>query len=154
MITEIPFPSTAIVAERSMPFPTMERKFILGMQYCITMANVPEDFYAEITECEAQWQEWKELLHFDEEQPNLFTSAAKNQKKRCIATLKERPTLVLDTKHFDQQFKDRLLASFENLDETTDGLLIHSENFQALNVSLEKYHENVKCITHQPALQF
>jgi adenine-specific DNA-methyltransferase len=127
-----------------------KRKFILETQYCITMANVPEDFYAEIAECEAQWQEWKELFHLDEEQPNLFTSTAKNQKECRIATLSEHPTLVLDTKHFDQQFKDRLLANFENLDEMTDGLLIHGENFQALNILLEKYRENVQCIYIDP----
>jgi len=127
-----------------------KRKFILETQYCITMANVPENFYAEIAECEAQWQEWKELFHLDEEQPNLFTSAAKNRKERRIAVLKEHPTLVLDTKHFGQQFKDKLLANYENLDEMTDGLLIHSENFQALNLLLEKYREGVDCIYIDP----
>ena len=127
-----------------------KRKFILETQYCITIANVPEDFYAEIAECEAQWQEWKELFHLDEEQPNLFTSAAKNRKKHRIAALKEHPTLVLDTKHFDQQFKDRLLATYDNLDELTDGLLVHSENFQALNLLKDKYHEKIKCIYIDP----
>ena len=127
-----------------------KKKFILETQYCITMANVPENFYAEIADCEGQWQEWKELFHLDEEQPNLFTSATKNQKERRIATLREYPTLVIDTKHVDQQFKDRLLASFENLDEFTDGLLIHSENFQALNLLLEKYRKKVKGIYIDP----
>ena len=32
----------------------------------------------------------------------------------------------------------------------TDGLLIHSENFQALNLLLEKYRERVKCIYIDP----
>ena len=127
-----------------------KRKFILETQYCITMANVPEDFYAEIAECEAQWQEWKKLLHLDEEQPTLFTSAAKNQREKRVATLKEHPTLVLDTKHFDKQFKDRLLASYDNLDEITDGLLVHGENFQALNLLLERYRENVQCVHIDP----
>ena len=127
-----------------------KKKFILETQYCITMANIPNDFYADIAACEAQWQEWKELLHLDEEQPNLFTSAAKNRRERRIATLNEHPTLVIDTKHFNQQFKDRLLASFENLDEITDNLLIHGENLQALNLLLERYHEKVKSIHIDP----
>ena len=127
-----------------------KRKFILETQYCITMANIPENFYTEIAECETQWQEWKELFHLDEEQPNLFTSAAKNRKKHRIAALKEHPTLVLDTKHFGQQFKDQLLASYENLDKITDGLLVHGENFQALNLLLEKYRERVDCIYIDP----
>jgi adenine-specific DNA-methyltransferase len=64
--------------------------------------------------------------------------------------LKANPFLVLDTKFFGQEFKDRLLASFENLDEQTDGLLIHSENFQALNLIQERYHSQVKCIYIDP----
>lgn len=127
-----------------------KKKFILETQYCITMANVPEDFYPEIAECTAQWEEWKELLHLDEERPNLFTSAAKNQKERRIAALKEHPTLVLDTKHFDQRFKNQLLASYDNVDEITDALLVHGENLQALNLLAERYHEKISCIHIDP----
>src|SRR5207248_9969125 len=67
-----------------------------------------------------------------------------------IEFLKANPFLILDTKFFGQEFKDRLLASFENLDEQTDGLLIHSENFQALNLLQERYREQVKCIYIDP----
>ncbi len=70
-----------------------------------------------------------------------------------IAFLKDHPTLMLDTKHFkhfDAGFVDRLLASFDDLDEMTDGLLVHSENWQALNLMLEKYRERVKCIYIDP----
>jgi len=67
-----------------------------------------------------------------------------------ISFLKAHPTLVLDTKHFDGDFVDRLLARFDDLDDMTDGLLIHSENFQALNLLLEKYREKVNCIYIDP----
>jgi adenine-specific DNA-methyltransferase len=67
-----------------------------------------------------------------------------------IEFLKANPFLVLDTKFFGQEFKDRLLASFENLDEQTDGLLIHSENFQALNLIQERYRAQVKCVYIDP----
>ena len=127
-----------------------KRKFILETQYCITMVNVPEDFYPEIAQCEAQWQEWKELFHLSDEQPNLFKSAVQKRKERRVAALKEHPTLVLDTKHFDQQFKDQLLASYENLDEITDGFVIHGENFQALNLLSERYHEKISCVHIDP----
>jgi len=127
-----------------------KRKFILETQYCVTMANVPEDFYAEIAECESQWQEWKELLHLDEKQPNLFTSATKNKIERRISALKEHRTLVIDTKNFDKQFKDQLLSHYEDLDELTDGLLICGENFQTLNLLLEKYREKIRCIYIDP----
>jgi adenine-specific DNA-methyltransferase len=67
-----------------------------------------------------------------------------------VEFLKANPYLVLDTRHFDKDFKRRLLASFNNLDEQCDGLLIHSENFQALNLLMERYRGQVKCVYIDP----
>ena len=64
--------------------------------------------------------------------------------------LKENPNLVLDTCHYDSDFKDRLLAHLDDLDNKTDGLLIHGENFQALNLLKEKYRESLKAIYIDP----
>lgn len=66
--------------------------------------------------------------------------------------LKTHPTLVLDTRHFDQDFKRRLLEQlpFGNIEEATDGLLLHSENWQALNLLQYKYAGKVKCIYIDP----
>ncbi|MBU1183723.1 MAG: site-specific DNA-methyltransferase, partial [Proteobacteria bacterium] len=126
-----------------------KRKFITETQYCVTIGNMDEGFYPDIAACEPQWAEWKALFHIDEEQSDLFT-VGKNKKDKRIAFLKVHPTLVLDTKHFDQRFVDRLLGSFEDLDEMTDGLLIHSENWQALNLFMEKYREAIKAVYIDP----
>ena len=53
--------------------------------------------------------------------------------------LKANPFLVLDTAFFDDNFKNKLLASFEDIDEKTEGLLVHSENFQALQLLQDRY---------------
>jgi len=60
--------------------------------------------------------------------------------------------LPVHTKHFDREFVRRLLEAlpFEDLDEATDGLLVHGENYQALNLLLERYREQVKCIYIDP----
>ena len=42
------------------------------------------------------------------------------------------------------------MAHFENLDNETDGLLIHGENFQALNLLTERYRESLKAIYIDP----
>ena len=126
-----------------------KRKFVTETFYCITVGNIPEAFYPEIAACKAQWDEWKVLFAIDAEGVDLFTNGQTQQARR-IAFLKAHPTLVLDTRHFSQDFTDRLLASFENLDEMTDGLLVHSENWQALNLLQEKYRERVKCIYIDP----
>jgi REP element-mobilizing transposase RayT len=70
--------------------------------------------------------------------------------QKRIALLKAHPTLVLDTRHFPPDFTDRLLAHFENLDDAIDGLLVHSENWQALNLLQERYRGRVKCIYIDP----
>ncbi|GIV64732.1 MAG: site-specific DNA-methyltransferase [Bellilinea sp.] len=126
-----------------------KKKFVTETFYVITVGNIPKEFYGEIAECDAQWDEWKPLLRIDEEAGDLFT-AGEGCKKKRIEFLESHPALPLDTRHFSQDFTDRLLASFENLDEATDGLLVHSENWQALNLLLEKYRERVKCIYIDP----
>lgn len=127
-----------------------KRKFVIETNYCITMGNVSAEFRGEIADNDAQWVEWKELFHIDEEERNIFTAAAGTRKDCRIAFLKAHPTLVLDTRHFGREFVDRLLDSIEDLDKKTDGLLIKSENFQALNLLVEKYRGQVKCIYIDP----
>jgi adenine-specific DNA-methyltransferase len=64
--------------------------------------------------------------------------------------LKANPFLVLDTGFFSQQFKARLLAAFDDLDTQIDGVLVHSENFHALNLLNNRYQEQVKCVYIDP----
>lgn len=115
-----------------------KRKFVTDVQYCITVGNIDEKFYPEIAARDAQWEEWKELYRIQEGQPSLFTSG-KTKKQRRLAFLKDHPTLVVDTKHYESAYVDLLLSEFEDLDEATDGLVIHSENYQALRLIEARY---------------
>ena len=126
-----------------------KKKFVTETFYLITVGHVPEAFYAEIAACEAQWDEWQVLFALDHLPRDLLSGDPATPEGR-IAFIKAHPTLVLDTRHFSADFTDRLLASFDNLDEMTDGLLVHSENWQALNLLQEKYRERVKCIYINP----
>ena len=121
-----------------------KKKFVTETFYLVTVGNISENFYPEIAANKAQWEAWRALFHIHE-----LPGDPKTREGR-IAFLKAHPTLVLDTRHFSQDFTDRLLASFDNLDEVTDGLLVHSENWQALNLLLETYRERVKCIYIDP----
>ena len=60
------------------------------------------------------------------------------------------PFFMVDTRFFSEDFKARLFASIPDFDEQCDGVLIHSENFQALNLLRERYREQVKCIYIDP----
>ena len=124
----------------------LKKKFVLSTNYCLTLDRVPEEFYTEITKNTAQLKEWKDLFAIDEADNNLI--GADYTEPLSIDFLKENPNLVLDTCHYDSDFKDRLLAHFDDLDNKTDGLLIHGENFQALNLLKEKYREINKVYSH------
>ena len=133
----------------------LKKKFVVESNYCITLDRVPERFYAEIATNDAQREEWVRLFAIDE-----ITSQATNglfeEGKRgysvplTVEFLKENPFLVLDTKFYTTEFKNALFASIDRIDEQCDGLLINSENFQALELLQEKYKEQVKCIYIDP----
>jgi adenine-specific DNA-methyltransferase len=67
-----------------------------------------------------------------------------------VAFLKAHPTLVVDTRHFDADSTARLLEAMGDVDEQTDGLLVHSENFQALNLLEARYAKAVACCFVDP----
>jgi adenine-specific DNA-methyltransferase len=58
--------------------------------------------------------------------------------------------LPFDTKHFDATIKYQILSLFDNLDDLCDGVLIKSENYQALNTILLKYEEKIDLIYIDP----
>ncbi len=121
----------------------LKKKFVLSTDYCITLDRVPEEFYPEITKNTAQREEWEHLFAIDEIDRDLIGNPGYTE-PLSIAFLKANPNLVLDTRHFDDVFKDRLLAHFNDIESQTDGVLIHGENFQALNLLTEKYRESIK----------
>ena len=131
----------------------LKKKFVLETQWCVTLDRVPETLYGQIVANEAQRQEWVELLAIDTIDANLSNGGVGYSEPLTSDFLKANPYLVLDTRHFDKDFKDQLLAALSKigpLDEQTDGLLIHGENFQALNFLRERYREQVQCVYIDP----
>lgn len=126
----------------------LKKKFIIETNYCITLDRVPEELYAEVAASDAQCEEWIKLFAIDEIQADLHNPGF--SRPLTVEFLKTNNKLVLDTRFFDDSFKALLVASIENFDEQCDGLLIHSENFQALNLLQERYREQVKCVYIDP----
>ena len=126
-----------------------KRKFITETQYCVTIGNIDERFYPAIAACEPQWTEWRDLFHIDENKTDLFNSGRDVEDKR-LTFMKDHPALVLDTRHFDETFKEELLASIKDIDEQCDGLLLHSENWQGLSFLGAGYAGSVDCIYIDP----
>ena len=120
----------------------LKKKFVVQSDYCITLDRVPEKFYPEICANDEQRKEWVRLFAIDEIKGNMMTEAY--SKPLTIEFLKQNPLLVLDTKFYSLQFKHKLLADIEGLDEQTNGILIKSENLQAINLLTRTFSSNVR----------
>ena len=117
----------------------LKKKFVVSAEYCITLDRVDESLYAEIAKNTAQWQQWEDL-GFKGTDAGWGT----------VDYLKQYQALMVDTSLFSLEFKAELLKRIDDLDAQTDGLIINSDNFQALNVLKQKYKEKVKCIYIDP----
>ena len=126
----------------------LKKKFVVQSDYCITLDRVPENLYPEIIANDAQRKEWVRLFAIDEIKGDMMTEAY--SEPLTIEFLKQNKFLVLDTAFFDGKFKHQLVKSMENIDEQTNGLLINSENFQALELLQEKYKNRVNGIYIDP----
>ena len=126
----------------------LKKKFVLATHYCMTLDRVPEAFYPEIAENIAQRNAWKSLFSIHEINEDLASTGY--SEPLTVDFLKQHPNLVLDTVHFDSDFKDRLLSQMPTLDAETDGVLIYGENFQALNLLTARYRESLKAIYIDP----
>ncbi|HOM27519.1 MAG TPA: site-specific DNA-methyltransferase [bacterium] len=122
-----------------------KKKFVIRTDYVITLDRIKEwtdeKFLDEVIEAvlrnENQLKEWEEL-GFGE---------IKNKKDL------ENKKLPIDTRYFDEEFKFKLLEKISekyDLDDILDGVLIKSENWQALNLLLNKYKERVQTIYIDP----
>ena len=126
----------------------LKKKFVVETQYCIVVGCIPEEFHPEIAANEAQREEWVQLLAIDEIKGDLTTPGYSAKLK--LEFLKAHPTLVVDTRHFDVGFTARLCEAVGDVDEQTDGVLFHSENFQALSIMQARCRQQVKCIYTDP----
>lgn len=126
----------------------LKKKFVVQTDYCITLDRVPESLYAEICANEEQRKEWVHFFAIDEIEGNITTEGYSEPLTETF--LEENPFLVLDTQFFSAEFKHKLLASIDNMDEQCNGLLINSENFQALELMQEKYYNKIDAIITDP----
>ena len=126
-----------------------KRKFVTDVQYLIRLGSIDETFYGAIAACEAQWREWEELHRLSQLSGDLLAldSSTPDGRSRMLANT---PMLMLDTRHFSQDFVDALLATFGDLSEATDGTLVHSENTQALHLMGRTHTKAVGCVYVDP----
>ena len=127
----------------------LKKKFVVETNYCITLDRIPEAFYQEIAANVAQREEWVRLFAIDQNKSDKSGEEAYSQ-SLTPAFLKTNNNLVVDTALFDSEFKVRLISAFDDIGSEVDGVLIHSDNFQALNLIQRSFHQEIKCAYIDP----
>ena len=130
-----------------------KKKFVVSTDYLITLDYIDEKYYPKILENKEQLHEWNNLYSFDTS--NLVNSKTKGKMVNYLdlddkILLRQYPTMCIDTRFFDESFKMAILSEIPMLEEKITGILIKSENFQALNLLLNKYKSKIKCCYIDP----
>jgi len=126
----------------------LKKKFVVETQWCVRVGCIPEEFLEEIAANDAQREEWVTLCAIREIEGDLTTPGY--SRPLTPAFLKAHTTLVVDTQHFDAAFTARLLEAMGDIDEQTDSILLHSENFQALGLLHARFSKHIKTIYIDP----
>jgi len=124
-----------------------KKKFVMEINYCIAIHCIPYELHEEIVENELQWKEWDSLSLLGNASDILTSTDADEERANY---LKQHGSLMLDTIHFKGDFVDQLLASFNDIDEETDGLLVHGDNWQAPRLLQARYQNAVRCVHLDP----
>ncbi len=116
----------------------LKKKFVTAVHYLVTLDKLPDTLAELALKNEQQIKQWQTLFNVDASSENL-----QNLRQKA-------PHLVVDTSLFAADFQAAVLKQIDDLDHQTDGVLIHSDNFQALNLLQARYKEQVKCIYIDP----
>lgn len=126
----------------------LKKKFVVETSYSIRLGVIPEEFYPEITANDAQREEWMQLCTIDEIEGDLTTPGY--SAPLTPEFLKTHPTLMLNTCHFLEALATRLLQALVDMGHQIDGILFHSENFQALSLMQPTFRSRFECVYIDP----
>jgi adenine-specific DNA-methyltransferase len=122
-----------------------KKKFVLRTDYLVPIRIIPRDLWHDVLANRRQVAAWKELLAIEPKRDLFNKEGAVNEQ-----FLQEHPTLVVNTAHFEPAFALRFLGGFEGLDESTDGIVINAENYQALQLLGARYVRGVSTVFIDP----
>ncbi len=120
-----------------------KRKFVLATDWLIPLRQIATEHHPRLLELAAQRQP---------DQPE--TQAEAWQRLFAVqvdaSNIAQQPTLVVNSRYFPADFTALLLAGYDDLDAATDGLLIHAENYAALQTLSAGMAGKVKVIYIDP----
>ena len=154
----------------------LKKKFVVQCDWCVTLSTLEEiadgfrkeaerlratgktSDMADADDCEKSAGKIKQLIDEAKKNPKQIAEwkrlgvEADPKADNLTAT----DARMIDTKFFGsndeeyEAFKAKLLAAIPDLDARTDGVLVHSENFQALRLMHERYMGSLDAIHIDP----
>jgi adenine-specific DNA-methyltransferase len=123
----------------------LKRKYVVETNYCVTLDRIPKHLYPAIAANNGQREEWVRLCAIDEisESPAYSTPLTLN-------FLNAHPFLMVDTRFFEEAFKEKLIGEMEDLSEACNGLIICGEASQALRLIQKSYRGRIDSIVIDP----
>lgn len=126
-----------------------KRKFVLQADYLVRCSwllregkAVGEKLVAEAVANAAQALEWASWVG-----QKITVKSKKPDGKKLLTSF---PHLPLNTRHFNADFKARVLACFDDIETALGGELIHADNYAALRTLESAYVERVACTYIDP----
>ncbi|HEO9799789.1 TPA: site-specific DNA-methyltransferase, partial [Escherichia coli] len=119
-----------------------KKKFVVGHEYLVSLSNLSDSLYDKIRTNKGQHDEWVELYAVNKI-PGYSFPFTKD-------FLYKNNGMILDTKYFDPSFKEVFLTELTNVDDNLDGLLINSDNYQAINFLEGRYKDSIDCLYIDP----
>ncbi len=116
----------------------LKKKFVVGTSYLVAVGSIDKKFHAEICANEVQLLEWVDLFKIDQQPDRPLPEFSE---PLTADFLTANPSLTVNTDLFDDDFTMNLLESLSvsGALEQVDGILVHSDNFQALSLLRTSY---------------
>ena len=120
----------------------LKKKLVASTSYLVTIDKLPPILIDEVLASKDQLQEWEKL----------YKISAWTDYKAPLGRdfLLANTGLCVDTALFSPEFQSRLLAEIPSLDQDTLGILVHSDNFQALRLGAARFAAQFKSIYIDP----
>ena len=115
-----------------------KKRLVYRTDYIVPIRHIPQSLWPEILANEAQIRYWRDDMGLAEINQQI---------------LETHPSLPVFTGNFNPGFARKLLAALSerwDLDEATDGVLVHAENYGALRTLEARWREQVKVVYIDP----
>lgn len=125
----------------------LKKKFVVETNWLVSLGRIPEALYGDIAENTRQHGQWtkdysaNEIQGFDE---------LGEASEAAIEFLRLNPHLIVDTQFFEREFVWAILGELEDIDSQQLGLLVESENYQAISQLKTRYSNAASAIYIDP----